>query len=132
MPFATQTIATSKTQEEVKKALGSNFAVDSYQDKLRLELKRAGGNRGFIRILFPKVKTYVKVEEGRAKSSMKLEIIGIVMLIVCTGTAISTATLPEVGGENIPLWAPIAGAVWYLFYSFSSIAKIKKLLTSTI
>jgi len=84
------------------------------------------------KILFPKITTYVKVEEGRAKSSMKLEIIKVVMLNVRISTTISTATLPEVGGESIPLWAPIAGAVWYLFYSFSSITKIKKIHTSTM
>jgi len=128
MPFATQTISTSKTPEEIKKILYPSFDIGTYKDKLQLSLKRGGGNRGFIRILFPKVKTYLKVEDGKAICSMQLEIIGVIMLIASIGTAISTATLPEVGGESIPLWIPIAMTAWYLFYSFSSIAKIKAAL----
>ncbi len=130
MPFSKLSISTSKTQQEVKKALQTNFNIDQYQDKLRLELNREGGNRGFIRILFPKVKTYIKVENGKAKCSILLEIVGFVMLFVSIMAGVAAVALPPEGEESLPAWAPIAAAAWYLLYSFMSIAKIKKLLSS--
>jgi hypothetical protein len=132
MPFALQIMSTHKTQEEVKQTLMSRFTVDDYQDKLRLKLKREGGKRGFVRLLFHKVKTYVKVRDGKANCNMQLEIVGVVMLFVSIMAAIAAVTLPPEGEESIPAWAPIATSVWYLVYSFVSISKTEKFIHSTL
>ena len=106
--------------------------VTTYKDQLQLSLKRNAGNRGFIRVLFPKVKTYLSQEKEKVKCSLQLEWIGIIMLIAAIGTLIAQYTLPEIEGDSIPKWAPAALIAWYLFYTFSSMARIKKAIKQAV
>lgn len=126
MPFGSKTYKTNKTKEVIKSQLLTYFETSDYQDKLRLSLRRNAGNRGFLRILFPKIKTYMKLKNGEAKCSMQMEWIGIIMLIAAVGTLLAKLFLPELeGDEEMPIWAPLAFILWYLLYSMISISKIK-------
>jgi hypothetical protein len=131
MPFAIKKYTTTKTEEQLRKDLLKNFDIGNYKDQLQLSLKREGGNRGIIRILFPKIKTYLKLDKGTAKCRMQLEWLGVIMLIVAIANLLIILFIPDEGLETIPLWGPIALSAWYLIYSFSSIRRNLKLLEET-